>query len=138
MRDYSHQSINLQFIQFVPELNFLQVSVYRDGHPAYYNDPVVFDLNELFADPSVSVPENSSGNKMAVCPNPASGFFRVAGTFPGVYRVEIADINGRTRIDNEFRLPDDLIRIDELPAGIYSLRATGTKGVYTGKVLKSH
>ena len=50
MRDNSNgQTGNLQFMQFIPELSKFKISVYRDGLPAYLNDPLVFNLNELFS-----------------------------------------------------------------------------------------
>lgn len=43
---------NIQFMQFVPDLNILNLSIYENQHQAYQNDSVRYDLNVLFDVPA--------------------------------------------------------------------------------------
>jgi len=49
MKNYSNGgSINMQFMQYIPEWGQLNLSVYQNNTPAYLNDPVSYDVNEFF------------------------------------------------------------------------------------------
>ncbi len=43
------QSGNLQFMQFIPELNSFKLTVYHNGTPAYLNNPVIYNVSELLS-----------------------------------------------------------------------------------------
>ncbi len=77
MRDNSNgQTGNLQFMQFIPELSIFKISVHRDGLPAYLNDPIVFDVNELL---SISTGNNklSKVSGIRIFPNPVNDVLNV-------------------------------------------------------------
>ncbi|MCD4730696.1 MAG: PKD domain-containing protein, partial [Bacteroidales bacterium] len=49
MKNYSNGGYaNMQFMQYIPEWGQLNLSVYRDGTPAYMHDPVTYDVTEFF------------------------------------------------------------------------------------------
>ena len=48
MKNYSTLSNNIQFMQYIPELNILKISVYKNGKAAYTYKPHTYDLKELF------------------------------------------------------------------------------------------
>lgn len=48
MKEHSVLLNNIQFMQFIPELKTLKLSVYENGKPANVNKAHVFDLNALF------------------------------------------------------------------------------------------
>ena len=47
MKDHSVLLNNIQFIQYIPELKTLKISVYKNGKPANFYKPHVYDLNAL-------------------------------------------------------------------------------------------
>ena len=57
MRDHSRFKVpldietNIQFMQYIPEMNILKLSVSTDKTPAYLQKPVSFDLNYFFSTP---------------------------------------------------------------------------------------
>ncbi|MEI7981192.1 MAG: T9SS type A sorting domain-containing protein [Bacteroidota bacterium] len=136
MRDHSHQSLNMQFMQFAPETGFFRMSVWRDGHPAYMNEPLIFDLNDLFADPTVSVIETSHETKFQICPNPVIGLMKVSGLPPGSYLMEITDPAGRTLLTNSVKVPMTCIDLSSLRPGIYMGRLTGKNQVFVSRFMK--
>lgn len=135
MRDYSHQSINLQFMQYAPEIDFLQVAVYRNGHPAYDNDPVVFDLQELFDDPSVGI-QGEAFRKVTLFPSPAMATIHVSGLVPGRYCAKISDMTGRVVLSDPEFLPEKGMILTSLSKGLYIFQVQNGDGVYTGRFLK--
>jgi len=136
MRDHSSQSINMQFMQFAPEINLFRIAVYRDGQPAYLNDPVIFDLNDLFADPTVSVGELSGENPVTIYPNPVSGIFYLAGISQGNYLVEVFDQNGRMVLNRYLELPKNGIDFTSFTTGIYTIRLINNDFLYTSRFVK--
>ncbi len=136
MRDYSHLSTNTQFMQFAPELDYLRISVYRDGQPAYMNDPVVFNLDDLFQDPTMGIPEGQPSPGFSCYPNPAIGSLHFTTPRTGSYRIEVFDLAGKTVVfmgNYNCTLPLD---ITSLRPGCYSFRLTGISKVYTGTFMK--
>ncbi len=135
LRDHSHQSINMQFMQFSPEYDYFRISIYRDGHPAYMNDPVVFALSDLFADPTVSVGELKPAGIVTIYPNPAGEKIFFKGIPPGIYHAEVFDLTGRNVQSENLTGPGHGIDISSLRRGIYTLRLTGERSVYTSRFI---
>jgi len=71
MKDNSNgQSGNIQFMQFIPELNTFKLTVYRDNTPAYLNNPIIYNVNELL---SISTYINKSERQnISLYPNPVN------------------------------------------------------------------
>jgi len=136
MRDHSHQSINMQFMQFAPEINYFRLSIWRDGKPAYQNDPVVFDLNDLFADPTVSTGEIPSMPKVFLFPDPVTRQLGITGISPGTYRFEIFDAGARTVLSGKTEIPNTGIDVAQLRPGIFTIRLISGNGIYTGRFMK--
>ena len=136
MKNYSHQSTNIQFMQYSPEHNYLRVAVYRDNKPAYQNDPVVFDLDDLFS-PVVSIPEHDKTVGLVIYPNPVLDRLMISGIVPGTYTVEISDITGKTVIETSLNMPSAGLDLFSLRKGYYTIRLTGREEVVNGKFLKN-
>ncbi|MCK9422162.1 MAG: T9SS type A sorting domain-containing protein [Bacteroidales bacterium] len=136
LRDHSHQSINMQFMQFAPEIDIFRMSVYRNGHPAYQNEPLIFDLNQLFADPTVSVNEAVPIARIHIYPNPVTDLLTMTGITPGTYHFEIVNPAGRIVLTNRAPLPHSGINVSSLTPGIYMIRLTGKNQVYTSRFMK--
>jgi len=137
MRDYSHQSNNMQFMEYAPEADFFQLAIYRDNKFPYLNTPTVFSLAELFSDPTVSVRGHIAGTSLAVFPNPASRVVHFAGIATGCYSVDIYDLNGRQVMNLEQILPGNGIDVSSLSRGLYFFRIFDDTNVYAGRFSKN-
>jgi hypothetical protein len=60
MKDWSSLSNNYQFMQVIPELKRLKLSVRTASGPAYQNPPMYFNLDNLFDTLVLSVQKNSN------------------------------------------------------------------------------
>lgn len=122
LRDFSHQSSNMQFMQYGPETDLLQMSVFRDGRPAYMNDPVVFSLNDLFTMPVIGYDEQAIAD-LVVSPLPCEGDIWVQNIAKGKYWVELLSLDGRVVEQMEASLPGK-VSFANLKNGSYLLRLT--------------
>ncbi len=136
MRDYSHQTINTQLMQFAPEMDYLRISVYRDGHPAYQNDPVVFNLNDLFDNPVTGIPDREVFSTIQCHPNPVQGtlFFNAGNQLP--VRIEVFDLAGRIVPGTIKILNNPQLDVSALNPGLYFIRLTSESMVYSGRFVK--
>jgi len=110
------------------------MSVYGNGQPAYMNDPIDFDLDELFS-PAVSVEEHQAGHSVVIYPNPASKRISFGGIPAGSYIIEMLNSNGVSCLKSEMSSITDGLDVSALPAGIYTLRLVGSQQVFFGKVI---
>jgi hypothetical protein len=136
MRDHSHQSNNMQFMQFSPEVNLFRMSVWRNGQQAYKNEPMVWNLNDLFAEPTVSVKERAANSLFYIYPNPTHGLLKISGIHPEKYQVRILDSSGRMLFCSQSQSIDEGIDISSLLPGIYFLRLTNTDRTFTARFIR--
>jgi len=136
MRDHSHQSNNMQFMQFSPEMDFFRMSVWRNGQQAYKNEPMVWNLNDLFGDPTVSIKEDAAKSRLRIYPNPANGLLKISGILPGEYHFEVYDPSARLLISRNNQNIEAGIDISSLLPGVYLLRLTNKDVTYTERFIK--
>jgi hypothetical protein len=81
------------------------------------------EIQDVFYDGTVSVPENSLTNGIVISPNPTQGNFKVnlGASFENV-RIQIADINGKTVKTEEYNEGQVFSFNLSEPDGIYYLR----------------
>lgn len=129
MRDYSNSSVgNIQFMQFIPELDLFRISVYRDGSPAYLKPPVDFTISELFYNP-VGLPAYTLNPEAFLFPNPAGNQILVRFSKPdkgGRYR--IYSMAGDLLILGEIVDEYQPVNINSLSPGIYFIKTTCNTG----------
>lgn len=70
MRDWSHQSNNIQLMQFAPSQNHFRIAVKKTS-PAYLSDFVDFDLNEILNE-TTGIETIQNLSVLRLYPNPAS------------------------------------------------------------------
>lgn len=128
LRDFSHQSTNMQFMQYGPESDLLQMSVFRDGRPAYMNDPVVFSLADLFTMPVLGADQVPKVD-LVVSPVPCKDWIWVQNIAKGKYLVELMSLDGRTIAQWEASLPGQ-VGFTSLKNGSYLLRLSNA-GIQT-------
>jgi len=136
MRDHSHQSNNMQFMQFSPEMDFFRMSVWRNGQQAYKNEPMFWNLNDLFGDPTVSIKEDAAKSRLRIYPNPANGLLKISGILPGEYHFEVYDPSARLLISRNNQNIEAGIDISSLLPGVYLLRLTNKDVTYTERFIK--
>ena len=138
MKSYSVQSINMQFMEYSPEADFLRLSVYGNSHPAYMNDPLQFTLTELFDNPAVGIPQHNRDRAVVVFPDPARESVSIAGVLNGRYLLEIISLSGKVVKTVYADFPGTMISVSALPAGFYTVRLTGDAYVCTGRFVKQY
>jgi hypothetical protein len=137
MRDHSHQSNNMQFMQYSPEMDYFRMSVWRNGQQAYKNEPMVWNLNDLFGDPTVSIKEAAANQRLRIYPNPVSGLLNISGIAKGEYKLEVYDPSARLLIRRNGQTMDAGIDVSSLLPGVYLLRLTGKEITYTERFIKN-
>ncbi|MHC1708690.1 MAG: T9SS type A sorting domain-containing protein [Bacteroidales bacterium] len=139
MRDYSHQSNNVQFMQFSPEMNHLQIAV-RLGQPAYLCDSLVFNTDVLL-NTAVNVPVISAPAFLSVYPNPVKSSLYINGleNLKNVSRIEVFNVTGTLVLSlnsDWMKSKPLLIQMDEFNPGIYIIRITSDDGENTVRFVK--
>ena len=136
MRDYSHLATNTQFMQYAPELDYFRVSVYRDGKPAYQNEPVVFNLNDLFDNPATGFEPHEMPRQVHCYPNPAGETVTYSISSARPVKVEIFDAAGNLTRDFPSYQSGTSLNIAELNAGLYFTRIISQEEILFVKFLK--
>ncbi|MCD4736238.1 MAG: T9SS type A sorting domain-containing protein [Bacteroidales bacterium] len=123
MRDHSNGGTgNIQFMQFIPELDLFRISVYRDGSPAYLKPPVDFCISELLYFP-VGISSYPQYPDLYLFPNPVKENLNVMleGEYIGL-NYFIYSFDGRMRLSGVLEKEKNQISVGVLPAGVYFLR----------------
>ena len=129
MRDNSNGATgNIQFMQFIPELDFFRITVYRDGSPAYLKPAMDFSISELF-DLQVGVSSQIRNNEIKLFPNPVRNKLKVK--FPLEYigkDFTVFSMGGKSIlhgiIENEFLY----LETENILPGVYLFKIDNAKG----------
>jgi len=139
MRDYSHLANNIQFMQYAPEAGLLKLSVY-DNQTAYTQEPVTFNISELFSANS-GIGERLISHQVISCyPNPVAGTLTLTGLDPagGPVRLHLSDIRGQLILVRilEQKAGTCELDLDVLPPGMYLLQVMDSGSLQRLKVVK--
>jgi hypothetical protein len=136
MRDYSHLSTNTQFMQYAPELDYFRISVYRNGKPAYQNEPVFFSLLDLFYDPTTGLSENKGLNSLFISPNPVEESLKVRSAEP-CFSLSITDLTGVEIYSGNLHGQQDFsVNMTSFRPGIYFLSVETREGRVVRKIIR--
>jgi hypothetical protein len=127
----------MQFMQYSPEMDYFRMSVWRNGQQAYKNEPMVWNLNDLFGDPTVSIKEEAANQRIHIYPNPVSGLLNISGIGKGEYQLEVFDPSARLLISRNGQTLDAGTDVSSLLPGVYLLRLTGKDVTYTERFIKN-
>ncbi|MFH2141439.1 MAG: T9SS type A sorting domain-containing protein [Bacteroidota bacterium] len=132
MRDYSNSgSGNIQFMQFVPEERYVDITVYRSGSPAYQQDSTRYYLDDLF-DVQVSVKNIKKKNgEIKIAPNPFNKTANISfESFEGEECMLIlSDLQGRiVKIKGNIKINQVCLDASDYTRGVYSVKVLGNKG----------
>lgn len=139
MRDWSHQSNNIQVMQYAPFLNHFRFGV-KKTIPAYQSDYVDFDLQEMLNEVTRVVPLTYHG-AYTVFPNPGKEqiFLRLPEK---MLETPLVEIYGQQQkiMSNQSHVPDsgNLMSMDvsHFPAGVYIIKVTTSREVNCVKFIK--
>ncbi|MEA3448695.1 MAG: T9SS type A sorting domain-containing protein [Bacteroidota bacterium] len=130
MRDNSGVSGNIQFMQFVPEHRYINISAYRDGAAAYTHDSTRYYLDDLFDVAAVHGSDYHHGF-CRIVPNPftVNGYVKFSGKPGEVFEWKVYDATGHLS-QSENNVKTNLINLSgsSMQAGMYCLILTGNKG----------
>jgi hypothetical protein len=114
---------NIQFMQYVPENNFLRIAFHSIGGPqACENIPYEFSTTDLFQIP-VDVEKNASENNLVLYPNPAETELNIyVPEFVQEDFVLISNADGRLIKTIPVRKGKSKISIDDLKPGLYLIK----------------
>ncbi len=140
MKNYSNGATgNIQFMQTIPEEQILKLAVYRNGTPAYLNNPVIYDLEYLFS-PVIGISEQYSDNfSVKLYPNPANSIInielkKVISNNAGYI---IYDLAGRQIKEGHLSgFSTNTISINDLSRGMYILKLVNGNNSYVRKFVK--
>jgi len=126
MKEYSNSSShNIQFMQYIPNRNILNISVADIDHYAYQKEPVSIYIDTLFVIPAVNKVEDKESEIFRIFPNPVLKNKKVNIEIDGMdcNSVQIIDVQGKfieemnvSEFKNKIQLNLDLER------GVYFIR----------------
>lgn len=137
MRDWSHLSHNIQFMQYCPENNLIQISM-RSTAAAYLNDSLALNLDELLNQP-VGIREIKGTGQFRVGPNPVSNTLIIGGlNNKNTFHLRIFDYTGRKVLERSVNPGGNNIELDvsQLKAGLYDLELSASEFKETLKFIK--
>ena len=140
MRDYSHLSHNIQFMQYAPEFDLFKISVYYSGNPAYQNPPTTFSISDLFKN-NIGINDiKLSETEISFFPNPVKDILEIKGLekIKDSVLITIVDTNGKLLMSEKKTncSPDYELDLTSFPNGIYIIRVQSGEIFGTFKVVK--
>ncbi|MBI5219379.1 MAG: T9SS type A sorting domain-containing protein [Bacteroidia bacterium] len=139
MKNYSNSGTgNIQFMQFIPELDILKLSVHKNGQAAYLHQPAIYDLNAFFQSP-LTYNINKENSNVKIYPNPSKSNITICFSNPSqdIFNLIITDYRGlKIKETNNIRTDRVELSFDELPCGIYFLSLKNENGItFHGKII---
>jgi hypothetical protein len=136
MRTRSTQTINLQFIQCIPENRMFMMSVRDKIHPAFKMTPVVYDLDELFEINSLGIIDMVAVPLISIFPNPVNNELTIEySNSNAIRKFDILDIKGQL-IYTSFIDKKTIIDMSAFAEGVYLLKLTTDKSIIIKKIVK--
>ena len=126
IRDHSHLSHNLQFMQYSPEMDLFKIAVYENGTPAYLNNPKSYSIAELFSN-YVGIETTISNNpEIIFYPNPVNDILSISVNNAEIsnYNISIFNIYGSNVNVPVSQISKKSLKVDfkALPMGIYIVK----------------
>ncbi len=142
-------ALNLQAMQYIPSLHIFKWAVAQNNLPAYQNELITYNTEELFTHTNNSVDENSvdnSENFIRIYPNPAKEFLNInyTGNFKeSNIKIMLYNLKGRHIFTKYFanqknyKLPLNYIdkKGDNLKSGLYFLKVSAGKHISVKKFI---
>jgi len=140
MRDYSHLSQNIQFMQYSPEFDLFEISVYHSSNPAYQNPATTFSISDLFKN-NIGINDiKHSETNISFYPNPANDILIIEGLdeIEDSVLITIIDTNGKLLLTEKkaHYSPDYELYLKSFPNGIYIIKVQSGEFLGSFKVVK--
>ncbi len=138
---WTYFSIDLELLGFFYNIHDGDSLLYRfsfiSDNIQTNKDGLMFD-NLSFYDVGESIKYNQNRNSLISYPNPVSEFLTIKKIVPnGIPTIQIFDSKGKL-IYSQKKLIDEPVNIRDLNNGIYFLRYSDSKNVYTGSFVVNH
>lgn len=133
MKAWSCQASNYQVMQYAPESGLFRIAA-RTNSPAYMNEPIVFDVEELFSTGFTGI--EPSGEKAAcIYPNPGDGLIHIENFYcdePEIM-INIHDLAGKCVFSDRVTSANGHIEIQaqNLETGFYRLVLSAGKECFS-------
>lgn len=140
MRLYSNaSSSNIQFMQFVPEDRYFNLSVFMNGHGAFQNDSIRYYIDDLFELPLEISSKKNKSQKLKIYPNPFDNSTSIKFDNPKKESFELSIISLKgdvVRSVKNINKDSLIISRDSLENGVYIIKLKGNKGTtYEDKIV---
>jgi hypothetical protein len=140
LRDYSHLSHNLQFMQYAPELDLFRISPRKGTTAAYLREPVVFRISDLFSAISGIEDPHPVEPVITLYPNPVDRTLILEGLDQRGKDViiTIQDVNGKQVLYESITNPTTKheLNVQSLTMGVYFIHVKFGDMARTFKVIK--
>jgi len=139
LRDYSHSSTNMQFMQFIPDDKILKVSVTETGTLAYQKEPVVFIIDSLFdLSDTLSNFVNIQDFEVNISPNPVNDILKIEfNSKTSNVDIKIYNIAGQLLYDSYFENENSaIVDVSSFEKGVYIIHLTENKQTLCRKFVK--
>ncbi len=137
MRDYSHLSHNIQFMEYSPEADTFKISVYKDGSAAYHHDPDYYSISDLL---TIFVgTDEISGDTFTVnySPNPVKDVLNIyteaVNPIFDIFNTKGKIVNIQTVKSTPQRYQ---LQFESVPSGLYIINVYSAGKISTIKVIK--
>jgi hypothetical protein len=138
MRDWSHQSNNIQVMQFAPAQHHFRIGV-KKTQPAYLVDFIDLDLNELL-NTTTSVSQINSNPAIIFYPNPVKDQINFNNLPPSSSPYQVRIVNGSGLVVEEIKISGRQstyeLPISHLKKGIYLIKIQSPDHVFQQKIVK--
>jgi Secretion system C-terminal sorting domain len=140
MRDHSHLSGNIQFMQYAPEFDLFQIAVYGNYLPAYQNDPIQFSISELLSHPVGYAELEGSKSLVSFYPNPTDDVLFIGGLEnpKGDVIISVYDLTGKSVMAETKYQAGTTIKLElgAFPKGVYFVKLNSDQTFTSFKVVK--
>jgi hypothetical protein len=138
MRDWSHQSNNIQVMQFAPAINHFRIGVKNDL-PAYQSEYIDLDLNDLLNSVTF-IKQHKNKTSLTFYPNPTVDQIIISdmGAVPVPYTIEVINFNGMVvqKIEITEKISSFKLPLSNYGKGIYTIHIHGKQLSSRQKIIK--
>ncbi|MBN2890654.1 MAG: T9SS type A sorting domain-containing protein [Bacteroidales bacterium] len=137
LRDFSHSSsTNMQMMQFIPDERIFKISVTDDENFAYQKEPLIFNIDSLFAFQTVTNYEKNA-DAFLIFPNPTKGKVNILYASQNYeVIVDIINVSGQVITRENYNLSNKYLYTQiQLDSGVYSIRIIDGNKILSKKII---
>lgn len=138
MRDWSHQSNNIQVMQYAPAINHFRIGVKKD-QPAYQSEYIDLNLNDLL-NTVTSINHQKNKTSFTIFPNPTIDQIIISNMdeLQPPFTIKVLNLNGM--VVQNFEITDKAssfqLSLSKYGKGIYTLQIQSKQKFFRQKIIK--